>query len=71
MPSAKFYKKIHAQLTAIQGGAFEHLGVIISEIAYEVISPLTAWVNTIFPGQSPSVKEGCRIAAQISAYKHR
>jgi hypothetical protein len=48
-----------------------HLGVIISDIAYEGISPLTASVNPPFPGRFPVVIEGGGKAAQISANKHR
>jgi hypothetical protein len=57
--------------THLGGGAFGHLGVIISDIVYEVISPLTAWVNPTFHERSPSVIEGGGKAAQISAAKHR
>jgi hypothetical protein len=52
------------------GGAFGHIGFIISYIAYERISPLTAWVNPLFPGRSPAAIEGSGTAAQISATKH-
>jgi hypothetical protein len=62
---------MHAQLTPIQGGGtFGHIGVIISDIAYEEISPLTAWVNPTFPGRAPVVIEGDGTAPQISANKH-
>jgi hypothetical protein len=41
------HKMLHANArsidTRIVGGAFGHLGVIISNAAYEMISPLTAW----------------------------
>jgi hypothetical protein len=46
----------HSIDTHLGGGAFGHLGIIISDIAYEGISPVTAWVNPPFP---------------ISAAKHR
>jgi hypothetical protein len=39
--------------TYLGGGVFGHLGVIISDIAYEGISPLAAWVNPPFPGRTP------------------
>jgi hypothetical protein len=57
--------------TLIWGGAFGHVGVIISDIAYEGISPLAAWVDQPFPGRSPAEIEGGGTAAQISANKHR
>jgi hypothetical protein len=53
------------------GGAFKHIGVVISDAAYEMISPLTAWENPDFPGCSPAAIEGGGTAAQISANKHR
>jgi hypothetical protein len=56
--------------THLGGGAFGHPGVIISDVAYEMISPLTAWENPEFPGRSPSEIEGGLTAAQISAEKH-
>jgi hypothetical protein len=56
--------------THLGEGEFGHLGVILSYIAYEGISPLTAWVNPIFPGRAPEVVEGGGIAAQISTAKH-
>jgi hypothetical protein len=52
------------------GGAFGHLGVIISNVAYEIISPLSAWENPEFPGQAPTSIKGGGTAAQISAAKH-
>jgi hypothetical protein len=57
--------------THLGGGACGHLGVMISDIAYEGISPLTAWVNPPFPGRDTVVIEGGGTAAQISATKHR
>jgi hypothetical protein len=56
--------------THLGGGAFGHLGVIISDVAYEIISPLTAWENTEFPGWSPAAIEGGGTAEQISAEKY-
>jgi hypothetical protein len=56
--------------THLGGVAFGHLGVIISDIAYEGISQWTAWVNPPFPGRAPSAIEGGGAAAQISAAKH-
>jgi hypothetical protein len=55
--------------THIGGGAFGHLGIIISDAAYEMISPLTAWENPELPGQAPAAIEGGG-TAQISAKKH-
>jgi hypothetical protein len=52
------------------GGAFGHLGVIISDAAHEMISPLNAWENPEFPGRAPAAIEGGGTAAQISAEKH-
>jgi hypothetical protein len=57
--------------THLGGGAFGHLGVIISDTAYEIISPLTAWENPEFPGRAPAAIEGGGTAAQISAEKYR
>jgi hypothetical protein len=57
--------------THLGGRSFGHLSVIISDIAYEGISPLTAWVNPPFPGRDPSAIWGGGTAAQISAAKHR
>jgi hypothetical protein len=51
-------------------GAFGYLGVIISNIAYEGISPLAAWVNPPLPGRAPEEIEGGGTAAQIGANKH-
>jgi hypothetical protein len=56
--------------THLGGGAFGHLGIIISDIAYEGISLLTAWVNPTFPGRAPVVIEGGGKSAQISAAKN-
>jgi hypothetical protein len=56
--------------THIGGGAFGNLGIIISNIAYEGILPLAAWVNPPFPGWSPTEIEGGGTSAQISANKH-
>jgi hypothetical protein len=57
--------------THLGGGAFGHLGVIISDAAYEMISPLHAWENPEFPGRAPTAIEGGGTSAQISAAKHR
>jgi hypothetical protein len=44
---------MHALLILISRGvAFGHLDVIISDAAYEMISPLTAWENPEFPGRA-------------------
>jgi hypothetical protein len=56
-------------LTPIWGGG--HLGVIVSDAAYEMISPLTAWENPESPGRAPAAIEVGGTAAQISANKHR
>jgi hypothetical protein len=56
--------------THLGRGAFGHLGVIISDAAYEMISPLTTWENPEFPGQAPSAIEGGGTAAKTSAEKH-
>jgi hypothetical protein len=53
------------------GGAFGHLGVIISDAAYKMISNLNAWENPEFPGRAPTAIEGGGTSAQISAEKHR
>jgi hypothetical protein len=57
--------------THLGGGAFGHIGVLISDIAYGGISPLTDWVNPSFPGRAPAAIECVGTAAQISAAKHR
>jgi hypothetical protein len=57
--------------THLGGGAFGHLGIIISDAAYEMISLLTAWENPAFPGRAPAAIDGGGTAAQISAEKHR
>jgi hypothetical protein len=57
--------------THLEGGALGHLGVIISDSAYKIISPLHAWENPEFPVQAPTTIEGGNISAQISAAKHR
>jgi hypothetical protein len=44
--------------THLGGGAFGHLGVIISDAAYEMISPLNAWKNPEFPGWAPTAIDG-------------
>jgi hypothetical protein len=56
--------------THLGGRAFGHLGVIISDAAYEMISPLNAWENPEFPGRAPTTIEGGGTAAQISAAEH-
>jgi hypothetical protein len=53
------------------GGGFGHLGVIISDAAFEMISPLTARENPEFPGRAPAEIDDGGTAAQISAEKHR
>jgi hypothetical protein len=53
--------------THIGEGAFGHLGVIISDAAYEMISPLNAWENPEFPGRSPTAIERGGTSAKISA----
>jgi hypothetical protein len=61
----------HSIDTHLGGGAFGHLGVIISDAAYEIISPMTAWENPEFPGRAPAAIEGGGTAAKISAEKYR
>jgi hypothetical protein len=56
--------------THLGGGAFGHLGVIISDADYEMISRLNAWENPEFPGWAPTAIEGGGTSAQISAAKH-
>jgi hypothetical protein len=56
--------------THLGRGAFGHLGVIISDTVYGMISPLHAWENPELPGRAPTVIEGGGTAAQISAAKH-
>jgi hypothetical protein len=47
---------LHANSSSIDthlgGGSFGHLGVIISDAAYEMIYPLTTWENPEFHGQA-------------------
>jgi hypothetical protein len=61
----------HSIDTHLGGGALGHLGFIISDIAYEGISPLATWVNPPSPGRCPAAIEGGGTAAQISENKHR
>jgi hypothetical protein len=61
----------HSIDTHLGGEAFGHLGVIISDAAYEMISPINAWEKPEFPGRAPTSIEGGGTAAQISAAKHR
>jgi hypothetical protein len=60
-----YYHTLHAILkmlranarsidTHLGGGSFGHIGVIISDAAYEMISPLNAWKNPEFPGRAPT-----------------
>jgi hypothetical protein len=69
------HKMLHANARSIDthlgGGAFGHLGVIISDAAYEMISPLNAWENPEFHGRAPTSIEEGGTSAQISAAKHR
>jgi hypothetical protein len=51
-------------------GVFGHLGVIISDAAYEMISLLTTWENPTFPGRASAAIESGGTSAQISAEKH-
>jgi hypothetical protein len=57
--------------THLGGGAFGNLGIIISDAAYEMISPLNAWENPEFTGRAPTAIEGGGTTAQISTAKHR
>jgi hypothetical protein len=61
---------MHVPLIPIYGGGVGHLGVIIPDAAYEMISPLTAWEKPEFPGRAPAAIEGGGTAAQISPNKH-
>jgi hypothetical protein len=56
--------------THLGGCAFGHLDVIISDSAYEMISPFNVWENPEFPGRAPTTIEGGG-TAQISAAEHR
>jgi hypothetical protein len=55
--------------THLGGGSFGNLGVVISDIAYDGISPLADCVNPPFPGRAPVAIEGGWTSAQISANK--
>jgi hypothetical protein len=56
--------------THLGEGAFGHIGVIISDAAYKIISLLNAWENPEFHGRALTAIEGGGTAAQISASKH-
>jgi hypothetical protein len=69
------HKMLRANASSIDthlggGGSFGHLGVIISDAAYAMISPLTTWENPEFPGRAPAAIAGGGTAAQISAKKN-
>jgi hypothetical protein len=57
--------------THLGGGSFGHIGIIMSDAAYEMISPLNAWENPEFPGRAPTAIGGGGTEAHISAAKHR
>jgi hypothetical protein len=70
-------KFLQANLRAIDthlgGGTLGHLGLIISDASYAMISPTTAagptlWTIPQAPGRAPSNTDGT--AAQISATRH-
>jgi hypothetical protein len=59
--------------THLGGGKLGHLGLIISDASYAMISPTTdeeptLWVTPNAPGQAPATSDGT--AAQISAARH-
>jgi hypothetical protein len=60
--------------THLGGGTLGHLGLIILDAAYTMISQTTAkeptlWVTTNAPGREPATTDGT--AAQISAARHQ
>jgi hypothetical protein len=79
------YQTIHATRKFLQansraidthfgGGTLGHLGLIISDAAYEMIAPTTneettLWVTPNAPGRAPAATDGT--AAQISAARHQ
>jgi hypothetical protein len=78
------YKTIHAIRKSLQaksraidthlgGGTLGHLGLIVSDASYSMISPAidadpTLWISPTGPGRTPSNTVGT--AAQISAARH-
>jgi hypothetical protein len=78
------YQNIHATRKFLQansraidahlgGGTLGHLGLIILDVSYTMISPPTAeapkfWVTPNAPGRAPATTDGA--AAQISATCH-
>jgi hypothetical protein len=78
------YQTIHATIKFLQansraidthlgGGPLGHLGLIISDASYAMISPTTAagptlWTTPQAPGRAPANTDGT--AAQISAARH-
>jgi hypothetical protein len=59
--------------THLGGGTLGHVGLIISDAAYAMISPTTneeptLWVTSTAPGRASSAMDGT--AAQISAARH-
>jgi hypothetical protein len=52
------------------GGALGHLGVIISIVAYAIITPAHPLVNPTAPGRTPAEIDG-GAAAQLAAERHR
>jgi hypothetical protein len=59
--------------THLGGGTLGHLGLIISDASYSMISPPTAeepilWVTPNAPGRAPATTDGA--AAQLSAARH-
>jgi hypothetical protein len=70
-------KSLQANLRAIDahlgGGTLGHLGLIVSDASYAMVSPATdvgqtQWVVTTAPGRAPANTDGR--AAQISAARH-
>jgi hypothetical protein len=78
------YQTIHAIRKSLQensmaidthlgGGTLGHLGLIVSDASYAMITPATdarptLWVSPTAPGRAPSNNDGT--AAQISAARH-
>jgi hypothetical protein len=59
--------------THLGGGTLGHLGLIISDASYAMISPATAdettlWITPQAPGRAPAATDGT--SSQISAARH-
>jgi hypothetical protein len=60
--------------THLGGGSLGHLGLIVSDAAYDIISPTgdnrpILWTNPTAPGRAPEVLDQ-RTAAQLSTVRH-